>query len=125
MLMSNAPRREWHTGSRRSTVGATAPSVLSITTLTVLRADPTFFPGHAAAVALQLDGKVQHIGHFGILHRKPPCPERESSARADILVSSDRAQELRVAVSPPLNPLFAQPANTDQTNVVSPSARWN
>ncbi|KAI9812129.1 MAG: phenylalanine--tRNA ligase subunit beta [Pycnora praestabilis] len=30
--------------------------------------DPTFFPGHAAAVHLRLNGKEQVIGVFGILH---------------------------------------------------------
>lgn len=30
--------------------------------------DATFFPGHAAAIYLRLGGKVQQIGHFGILH---------------------------------------------------------
>lgn len=30
--------------------------------------EPTFFHGHAAAIYLRLDGKVQKIGQFGILH---------------------------------------------------------
>ena len=31
-------------------------------------ADPTFFPGHAAAIHLRLGGKDKVIGVFGILH---------------------------------------------------------
>ncbi|KAH0541342.1 hypothetical protein FGG08_004180 [Glutinoglossum americanum] len=31
-------------------------------------ADPTFFPGHAAAIHLRLNGKEQVVGVFGILH---------------------------------------------------------
>lgn len=30
--------------------------------------EPTFFPGHAAAIFLRLDGKQVRIGEFGILH---------------------------------------------------------
>ncbi|KAL8714193.1 MAG: hypothetical protein Q9220_001922 [cf. Caloplaca sp. 1 TL-2023] len=30
--------------------------------------DPTFFPGHAAAIHVRIDGKEQVIGVFGILH---------------------------------------------------------
>ncbi|RFU26814.1 hypothetical protein B7463_g9515, partial [Scytalidium lignicola] len=30
--------------------------------------EPTFFPGHAAAIFLRLDGKAVRIGEFGILH---------------------------------------------------------
>jgi phenylalanyl-tRNA synthetase beta chain len=30
--------------------------------------EPTFFPGHAAAIFLRLGGKEQRIGEFGILH---------------------------------------------------------
>lgn len=30
--------------------------------------DPTYLPGHAAAIMLQLAGKKQRIGTFGILH---------------------------------------------------------
>lgn len=30
--------------------------------------DPTFFPGHAAAIHLRIGGKEQVIGVFGILH---------------------------------------------------------
>ena len=30
--------------------------------------DPTFFPGHAAAVMLSLGGKRHEIGRVGILH---------------------------------------------------------
>ncbi|KAL0257001.1 phenylalanine--tRNA ligase subunit beta [Diplodia seriata] len=30
--------------------------------------DPTFFPGHAAAIKLRLDGKTHDIGVFGVLH---------------------------------------------------------
>lgn len=30
--------------------------------------DPTFFPGHAAAIHVRIEGKEQIIGVFGILH---------------------------------------------------------
>ncbi|KAK2630172.1 hypothetical protein QTJ16_000992 [Diplocarpon rosae] len=30
--------------------------------------EPTFFPGHAAAIYLRLNGKAERIGEFGILH---------------------------------------------------------
>ncbi len=30
--------------------------------------DPTFFPGHAAAIHLRIEGKEHVIGSFGILH---------------------------------------------------------
>lgn len=30
--------------------------------------DPTFFPGHAAAIHVRIEGKEQVIGVFGILH---------------------------------------------------------
>ena len=33
-------------------------------------ADPTYLPGHAAAVYLNLAGKATRIGAFGILHPK-------------------------------------------------------
>lgn len=38
----------------------------AITLLT--RADPTFFPGHAASIHLKIGGKEYVIGVFGILH---------------------------------------------------------
>lgn len=31
-------------------------------------ADPTYFPGHAASVHVNIGGKDQVIGSFGILH---------------------------------------------------------
>lgn len=33
-----------------------------------IQPDPTFFPGHAAAIHLRMAGKEQVIGVFGILH---------------------------------------------------------
>lgn len=30
--------------------------------------EPTFFQGRAAAIYLRLEGKVQRIGEFGVLH---------------------------------------------------------